>query len=266
MSSTTVVGIKVDQGESVKLAVESLSIDVVEYLLGLTWYHNGSVVVPDDRITLINDNTSLTITDFSTDDTGIYEVQFNQLFVHSYDPDCNDELISLLRSYPVLKPAVFCINMESKCPPKDDSELWEISVQSVESDLQGTFHSVSLEAQGTLQSSKELEYSSIEWFRSGSRVTSSLSALEKQYLNLHQHLQQFNTSYEYSGRYEVLLTIDLDTFLRESTDCQPYYDRFVSPYLRREMTLAKGHIDIGYHKGMKNLQYACTIIVEIYVN
>ena len=245
--------IQVHQEQDISLQVETSDIDIVKYLLELTWYHNHSVIVPnhDARVTLSNNNKTLTITNFTPTDSGLYTAQFNQLFVHPYNENCKEELLSLLRTHPLLKPAVFCVNMESDCSDtKSEAEIRRISVRALDLSLQGTFRSLTLEADGIVHSSKELRHSFFQWYRSGSRVTSSLSTLQRRYsnLSLSQTLQQFNASYEHSGRHEVLLIIDMATYLRDST-CQPYYDRFVSPYLGRYVTLAKGYTDVGYHKG-----------------
>ena len=260
--------IQVHQEQDISLQVETLDIDIAKYLLELTWYHNGSVIVPDHdaRVTLSNNNKTLTITNFTQADTGMYKAQFNQLFVHSYNENCKEKLLSLLRNHPILMPAVFCVNMESGCSDtKSGAELQRISVWAVDLSLQGTFHSLTLEADGIFKSSKELRHSIFQWYRSGSRVTSSLSTLQRRYsnLSLSQRLQQFNASYEHSGRHEVLLIMDMSTYLRDST-CQPYYDRFVSPYLGRYVTLAKGYTDVGYHKGtMNELMNTCTCLIQV---
>ena len=244
--------IQVHQEQDISLQVETLDIDIAKYLLELTWYHNGSVTMPhhNARVTLSNNNKTLTITNFTRADAGMYKAQFNQLFVHPYNENCKDKLLSLLKNHPVLKPVVFCVNMESDCSDNELQSTETVSVVNEDTNFQGTFRSLSLEAVGIVHNSNILEHSSFQWYRSGSRMTSSLSTLQRHNsnLSLSQRLQQFNATYEHSGRYEVLLIIDMSTYLRDST-CRPYYDRFVSPYLRRYVTLAKGYTDIGYHKG-----------------
>ena len=258
--------IQVHQEQDISLQVETLDIDIAKYLLELTWYHNGSVIVPhhDARVTLSNNNKTLTITNFTRADAGMYKAQFNQLFVHPYNENCKDKLLSLLKNHPVLKPVVFCVNMESDCSDNELQSTETVSVLNENTNFQGTFRSLTLEAVGMVYNSKLLKHSSFQWYRSGSRVTSSLSTLQRHNsnLSLSQRLQQFNTSYEHSGRYEVLLIIDMSTYLRDST-CQPYYDRFVSPYLGTYVTLAKGYTDVGYHKG-NELTNTCLLQVYSY--
>ena len=239
---------------TITLQVNTSDHNIVNFLLELTWYHNGSKIVPNDdsRLILSNSNKTLTITNFTSSYTGIYKAQFDQLFVHPVDETCKDEVLSLTRNYPILKPAVFCVNMDSACSDATiETQMWKISIRTVNFATQGTFDNLTLEADATVLSSKELEHSSIYWYRNGIRITSTLdlSTLQSHYnnLSLSQRFQQFNTTYEHSGRYEVHLKINMNTYLQGS--CQPYYSRFVSSYLRSAVTLAKGYIDIGYHKG-----------------
>lgn len=188
-------------------------------------------------------------------DAGIYQAQFDQLFVHPFDNNCKEEVLSLLRDTPVLKPVVFCVNMEENCIDtisrprmRDISVTW--SSNSI-NDLQGTLNKIALKASGTVLSSKELQHATIRWYRNGLHITSVLSNLQKNYnnLSLTQELQVLNVTYKQTGRYEVLLSMDWRRYLQDSTNCEPYYDKLVLQYLSSFMPIAKGYVDIGYYKG-----------------
>ena len=232
----------------------------------MTWYHNGSIIAPNlaTRYTISNTNKTLTITNFTATDAGRYEVRYNQLFVHPYNEHCKDETLSLLRHYPVLSPVVFCVNLREETCQNIQGLERQISIKSVDSDLQGTLNTIMIEATGTVLSSKELRHSSIQWYRNGRRIststTTSLSPL-KQYQNtqsLSQELRISNVTYEDAGSFEVFLIIDTYTYTREkNTPCQQYYSRFFSPYLTRNIILAQEQVDIGYHKGEFEMQKYC---------
>ena len=230
------------------------SISVADALLGLTWYHNGSQIVPGDDPSLIqsNDNKTLTISVFSSTYSGIYKAQFDQLFVHPFDEACKDEVLSLTRHYPVLKPVVFCVNVDGDCFDTDvGTSIRKISIQSVNSFIQGTLDNLTLEAEATVLSHKELEHSSIYWYRNATRIISA-SSLQRHYntLSLSQRFQQFNMAYEHSGTYEVQLRININTYLQAgSSTCQQYYNQFVSNYFGSTVILAKEYIDVQYYKG-----------------
>ena len=243
----------VQDQRTITLQVNTLN--AINRLLGLTWYHNGSKIVPhnDPRLILSNNNKTLTITNFTSSYSGIYKAQFDKLLVSPFDENCEDEVLSLTRSYPILKPAMFCVNTDSDCSYiATDTRVQKISIKSTDSAMQGTFDSITLVADARVLSSKELQHSSIYWYRNGIRITSYLSALQKNYntLRLNQRFQQFNTSYEHSGRYEVYLRINMNTYLRAGdSTCVSYYNKFVSNYWSSTVILAKGFIDINYYKG-----------------
>ena len=259
MSANSSISIQALQEQRVTLQVNISDHSVVNQLLELTWYHNGSKLVPrnDPRLLLSSNNMTLTITNFTSSYSGLYKAQFDQLLVSPFDENCKNEVLYLMRHHPILKPAVFCINMESDCSDiADETWAWKISIRSVNSTLQETFDSLTLVADAKVLSYKELEHSSIYWYRNGIFIYHSTSSLQKNYntLSLSQTFQQFNTAYEHSGRYEVLLKVNTYTYLQAGNSrspCQLYYNRFVSPYSRSGVTLAKGFIDIGYHKGKR---------------
>ena len=204
-------------------------------------------------------NKRLAITNFTAAHAGRYEVRYNQLFVHPYNEHCKEEILSLVMHYPALSPVVFCINLtEEKCSTiNTEVPTQKISIKSMDSDLQGTLNTITIEAMGIVLTSNELRHSYIWWYRNGRRITSStststsLSPLTKYQnkLRLRQELKIINATYEDSGSFEVLLVVDAYTYTRENIQCQPYYDRFISTYLRRYIILAQKHVDIGYYKG-----------------
>ena len=252
MTGTNIQALKHD---TIQFQVEPLKINILSSFLNLTWYHNESIILPtqDPRYTLSNKNKTLTITNFTSTDAGVYKAQFNQLFVHPFNDYCKEEILSLLRHLPVLKPAVFCVNMGRACSEENMGiHMRTISVEIIHPALQVTLHNIKLRAFGRVFSSKELQHSFIQWYRNGHAVsTSYLSTLQKHDNNfsLSQELEIIDAAFEDSGRYEVLLSIDMSTYLRDPV-CKPYYDRFVSLYLTGYTTLARGYTDIGYYKGI----------------
>lgn len=85
------------------------------YFGSLTWYQNGEPLQHDARKILSGGNTSLTITNTSEHDTGIYEVRFTDLLVSPpMIKDCENEMLSLLRHYPLFSPVTFYIHTEGK--------------------------------------------------------------------------------------------------------------------------------------------------------
>ena len=253
MTGTSIQG-QVHEHDTIQLRVQPLSINIVPFLLKLTWYHNESIIVPsvEPRYTLSNKNKTLTITNFMSTDAGVYKAQFNGLFVHPFNEDCEENVLSLLRHLPVLKPAVFCVNMGRRCSEENMGiEVRTVSVEFVDPKLEGTLNSIKLRAVGRVLNRKELHHSFIQWYRNGYAVsTSYLSTMQKHDNNfsLSQELEIPNAAFEDSGRYEALMQISMSNFLHDPT-CQPYYSRFVSSYLTSTIALARGYVDISYYKG-----------------
>ena len=218
----TGTNIQVIEHDTVQLQVEPLKVNILSGFLSLTWYHNESIILPTQypRYTLSNQNKTLTITNFtSIADAGVYKAQFNQLFVelHPFNEDCEENVLSLLRHLPVLKPAVFCVNMVRRCSEENmEIEVRTISVESVDPELEGTLNSIKLRAVGRVLNRKELQHSFIQWYRNGYAVsTLYLSTLQKHYNNfsLSQEVEITNAAFEDSGRYEALMQISMYSFL-----------------------------------------------------
>ena len=241
------------QQDTIHLQVEPEKANILNGLLGLTWYHNGSVVAPTDIQRYISSNNkTLTIVNFTPYYSGVYKVQFDKLFVHPFDENCQDEVLSLLRHLPVLRPVVFSVNTDGICYEEAEIQERSISIENLDSALNGTLNNITLKANGRLLSSKELKHSSILWYRNGQSFSTHLSILQKHYNNfsLSQEFQIFNITYEQSGRYEVLQRVDMYGYLRDHT-CLPYYNRFVSTYLGSQyVTIARGYVDVDFYKGM----------------
>ena len=98
-----------------------------DYLRALTWYHNGTEIIPRSyryywyyryyysTISLSGDNTTLTITNARPSDAGVYHVQFAGLRIYPYNKLCEEETLAFLRHYPVLSPVVFSVYTDGEC-------------------------------------------------------------------------------------------------------------------------------------------------------
>lgn len=259
LQSTNSSKLKFHPQETLTLQVETLNINAIRVLIELTWYHNGSVIVPshDERVTISNNNKTLTVTNFTFEDAGVYTVQFDQFLVYPYSKECTDGLMSFVRKCPLLKPVVFCVNLDkSDCDSMDNilsnNKLVsrEISVKAKETAVQGTINVVTIEASSLTNSIEEIRYSLFYWYLRGSPTTSGLTTLQKRYQTLSQKIQQYNITYEMTGRYDIVLTLDLYTYFR-GLGCPQYYSRFVSSYLPRYLPLASGYADIDYYRGIQ---------------
>ena len=252
-----------------RLQVETPNITNVTRLLSeLTWYHNGTIILSDPnpdnrRITFSDDKKTLIISNFSSTDAGVYKVQFNKIDVQPYNQTCNDEVISLLRGYPILAPAVYCINV-NPCTSEDSTtrQVQRVNVRRLNFNLRD---GLTLVAGGIANNAEEFEHLSLKWYINGRYIyfpnyDYQLTLRQRQYPTVSQELQVINNDYynsdsevgfEETGRYEVALTIYI---YDPDSKCQVYYGQLLAPYRARyrdydyEVPLSWGYIDVSYHK------------------
>ena len=249
--------IQVQEQGSVWLQVEPLNITNITQLLSeLTWYHNGSVIPPggrDERITFSTDNRTLMIANFSSADAGVYKAQFNQISVQPYNQSCNDKLIPLLRSHPVLAPAVFCVNVNSCSALQFDQR---VSLRRLGFNLSA---GLSLVANGIANSREELEHLSLMWYRNGGGVSWSdfLDVVRRRYPTISQEFEIADSKVNYTdtGRYEVAMTVNLNEYLGDPESSCPalYNSQILLPFLNTytsiyTLPLSWGFIDVTYYE------------------
>ena len=66
-------------------------------------------MIPNERIVLVDSNKTLTISNTTDDDSGVYEVKFTGLFIHPYSRNCEQDILALLRHYPIAIPVHFYV-------------------------------------------------------------------------------------------------------------------------------------------------------------
>ena len=265
--------IQVEEQGSVHLQVEALNIiNVTRLLSELTWYHDETVVLPgrDERITFSTDNKTLTIANFSSADAGVYKAQFNKIAAQPYNQSCNDKLIPLLRSNPILAPAVYCVNMNSCSALQVDQR---VSVRQLNFDLS---NGLSLVAEGVANSREEFEQLSLTWYRNGGpgRIGGDfLDVIRRHYPTISQEFEiaDSDVAYGETGRYEVALTVNLNDYLGDpELTCQTLYNsQFLVPYENTytsiyTLPLSWGFIDVNYYKSKHQILYRlCVKIISL---
>jgi len=71
-------------------------------------------VIPAGRLSLSNDHMTLTITNSTESDAGMYEARFTWLLVYQYSKVCNDAALEAVEHYPAFLPAQFCVYSNGK--------------------------------------------------------------------------------------------------------------------------------------------------------
>ena len=110
--------------ESVTLKVDVTSTDIRYNFRALTWFHNGMEVIRSERIIITDFNKTLTIFNSTEDDSGVYEVKFTGLLIRPYNKNCEQDILALLRHYPIGIPAHF--HVYTNTPGKLHSVLCKV--------------------------------------------------------------------------------------------------------------------------------------------
>ena len=110
---------------TLNINVASTPTDIHYNFRALTWFHDGVEVIPNERITIMDFNKTLTIFNATDDDSGVYEATFTGLFIHPYNEYCEQDILALLRYYPVAIPVHFYVyqNSPGKLTAIDYAEL-----------------------------------------------------------------------------------------------------------------------------------------------
>ena len=102
--------------ESFTLSINVTVTDIRYNFRDLTWFHNGMEVIPNERIAIMDLNKTLVISNSTDDDSGVYEVKYTGLFIHPYSKNCEQDILALLRHYPIALPVHF--NVYKNTPGK----------------------------------------------------------------------------------------------------------------------------------------------------
>ena len=85
-----------------------------QFIGSLAWYHNGTELASDDRISIDNNGTSLTISDMVESDAGMYEVKVNSTDLDGGEI-CDKNILPMLEHLAIHAPVTFLLQ-ESNLP------------------------------------------------------------------------------------------------------------------------------------------------------
>ena len=230
--------------------------DIQYNFRALTWFHNGVEVIPNERRVLSKSNTTLSILNTTEEDSGVYEIKFTGLLVHPYTRKCEQDILALLRHYPVATAALF--HLYTNSPGKSctfivcrlqfyflydnvitsiltEPNVLDSSEEADEINFDGpnviqftTSESVMLTVNGNVHTLID-ETVSTTWFFNGGalRVGANVGQLKKPRLSISQTMKIESPNTLDSGVYEVALTIDSYTHLISHLQCPIQYNEFV---------------------------------------
>ena len=263
--------------QNITLQVEITDVSIQYYFRALTWYHNGNKLT-SGRITLSNDNTTLTVINSTAADSGVYEARFDGLLIHPYSRICEEAVLDLLRHYPVLKPAVFYVGTTSTSTGEQNERTLGIVQNRASFICSGCFNilvltgpsdsGIQISFQGNqaivfFTALQDLSLNIIgktnhriddtvitTWYRNGGSLPlgSRLGPLKRPHLNISQSLTLENSSIFDEGTYDALLTIDPRTHIVSHLGCHSNYYTFVASTVGADDTvLAQATLQLKYY-------------------
>ena len=96
------------------LTINITETGIIGYLLELNWYYNGNKISNSSKYIINNGNKTLVINNITDEDIGEYSVRFDGLRLYHYNKRCEDRLLQLLRSYPVLSLLSFSLSIDGR--------------------------------------------------------------------------------------------------------------------------------------------------------
>ena len=81
------------------------------YISYLSWYHNGTKIFPNDRVNIINNGTTLVISNMMESDAGKYEVKIGSIdyYGYTYSLMCDENLLPVLETLAIHAPVTFYV-------------------------------------------------------------------------------------------------------------------------------------------------------------
>ena len=103
---------------------------LARYISSLTWYHNGTEILSNERMNISNDETLLTISDMIDCDVGKYEVKISSIEYYGYSSSatCDRNVLRMLEQTALHAPVTFYLQQYHipQYNPEDIIELYSL--------------------------------------------------------------------------------------------------------------------------------------------
>ena len=83
--------------------------NLAEYISSLTWYHNGTEILNNERMNISSNGTLLTMSDMVDSDAGTYEVKISSINYHNSTSSatCDRNILRMLEQTALHAPVTF---------------------------------------------------------------------------------------------------------------------------------------------------------------
>ena len=218
-----------NRDEHLVLNVNILSDPNIPLINSLAWYHNGTKLLAGNKYGITNNTKTLTISDMTGSDAGVYEVKINSISYNSNaneDQDCDSIVLPLLEKRAILAPVTFTVQ-EQSLPEYNPSSIISTYYIMADSDVGNGYD---IELRGEVHPNNFSLRSA--WYRNGTQlynenmynITATNQALSLRITA--------NSTTDFIGDYVGILWARLGRVRREQLLCQDYYNyllRFFYP-------------------------------------
>ena len=204
---------------------------LAHYISSLTWYHNGTEILSNERMNISNDETSLTISDMIGCDVGKYEVKISSIEYYGYSSSgtCDRNVLRMLEQTALHAPVSFYLQQYHipQYKPEDIIELYFLPMNSLANSNNTITINHTTDVNTTLIFGGYSRYFDELFFRNGVSQSPNTNNVTTEQLygneiNISHQLRYSGTD-EIAGHYVYMESADYYYF---TSNCPAYYYYF----------------------------------------
>ena len=201
---------------------------LARYISSLTWYHNGTEILSNERMNISNNGTLLTLSDMIGCDVGKYEVKISSIEYYGYSSSatCDRNVLRMLEQTALHAPVTFYLQQYHipQYKPEDIIELYFLPMNSLATSNNTITINHTTDINATLIFGGYSRYFDEWFFRNGvSQSPNTDNVITEQLygneINISHQLRYSDTD-EIAGHYVYMESADYYYFTR---NCRAYY-------------------------------------------
>ena len=210
---------------------------LARYISSLTWYHNGTEILSNERMNISNNGTLLTISDMIDCDVGKYEVKISSIEYYGYSSSatCDRNFLRMLEQTALHAPVTFYLQQYHipQYKPEDIIELYFLRMNSLANSNNTITIDYTTDVNATFLFGGYSRNFDHRFFRNGVSQPPNTDNVTTEQLygneiNISHQLRYSDTD-EIAGHYVYMETISYSYFSR---NCRDYYDYFDNRFWR----------------------------------
>ena len=202
---------------------------LARYISSLTWYHNGTEILSNERMNVSSTGTSLTISDMIDSDVGKYEVKISSIEYYGYSSSatCDRNILRMLEQTALHAPVTFYLQQYHipQYKPEDIIELYFLPMNSLANSNNTITINYTTDINATFLFGGYPRHLNQRFFRNGkSQSTNTDNVITEQSygneINIFHQLRYIDTN-EIVGHYVYIETI---YYYYVRSNCHGYYN------------------------------------------